>query len=86
MTKDELREVLEAEGSLVVGALLFNDKALTRIAARLSRLEAGGDGDLPDLPHSLYEEYPVMSAQAHEAAVKEYTRTAIEALSPSVED
>lgn len=35
---------------------------------------------LPNLPEELYEFYPAMSAQNHEAAVKEYTVKAIRAL------
>lgn len=31
---------------------------------------------LPSLPRALYEEYPTMSAQAHEAAVKAYAKRA----------
>lgn len=34
---------------------------------------------LPDLSEELYEHYPAMSAQAHEAAVKEYARALLQA-------
>jgi hypothetical protein len=41
---------------------------------------------LPKLPRTLYEEYPAMSAQAHEAAVKEYARAALSAQQAGVQE